>query len=476
MMFRSIVFKLWITIFALTLGILLVFSLFLYNRIEDIYFSNQVQLMNERALQWKQVMLSDLPPEKIQDEAEFWGKVSRYKITVFDKRGIVQYSSDVRHSPIGMKSSWKHFKAGIEGKETYYTGYSPEFNTKMTATFMPFEKNGEKYLIMVHAPTDDLLEIIKATRRTGLEVLILFFILSGILAWHFSFLIARPIINIKKVAMNMAKGDFSTLVENRRKDELGELAQTINTLSVQLKKTLDYLSRSNAELNSLLKKWKEFVADVSHELRTPLFLIQGYSEAIIEKVVDDEKTREEYLKVINKESLRLQKLVNDLLAVEGGLPLKKTPVSLYNLVAETIAPFEIKAKDKKITIIIDDCLDEIGPVLVDADRFGEVIYNLIDNAIRHTPEGGLISIAGAAEGNDRVRITFSNTGQGIPAEHLPYLFERFYRVDKARSRAEGGTGLGLAIVKRIVEQHNGKIRAESKEGKGATFIITLPRT
>ncbi|HWI54399.1 MAG TPA: ATP-binding protein, partial [Desulfobacteria bacterium] len=342
---------------------------------------------------------------------------------------------------------------------------------EMTATFLPFTSKGKTYNIMIHTPTNELMEMVGATRSTGVAVLVLFFILSGALVWYLSRLIAKPLINIRRIAMNMAQGDFSTPIDDERDDELGDLAKTMNIMSTRLKNTLESLSRANEELTALLHKWKEFVADVSHELRTPLFLIQGYSEALSDNVVKEPHKKEEYLAVINKETLRLQKLVNDLLDVESGLPVKKVPTDLFNLSIDTVAPFKITASEKKVNIRIDESLKEIGQVNVDPDKFKEVLSNLVDNALRYTAGGGAVTISGQKTSPLEVILQVSDTGTGIPAEHLPHLFDRFYRVDKVRSRASGGTGLGLAIVQKIVEEHGGTITVDSYPGKGTTFTI-----
>ncbi len=474
-MIRSVVTKLWLTICALVLGILLTFSLFLTDRLEKIYFSYQIRLMTDHAEQWKKIILSNMQPDKLQQEMEFWGKVSHYKLTVFDSNGIVLYSSDTKHSPLEIQIDLKHVKARLVNGEYYYKGYYPEFHMEMTAAFLPFKDPfNNEYLIMVHAPTDDLMAMIKTVRITAFGVLFLFLVLSGALVWYFSRLIAKPLIEIRKIAVGMAKGDFSTQVKYNRNDELGDLAKTMNTLSIRLNKTLGSLSRANSDLNALLQKWKEFVADVSHELRTPLFLIQGYSEAILDNVVKDKKTQNEYLAVITKETLRLQKIVNDLLAVESGLPLQKVETVLSKLIRETLVPFEIAANEKSIAIEMHDSLKSLPPVNVDPAKLDEVIYNLVDNALRHTPQKGKITIAGAVDNPGKVKLIVRDTGTGIPPEHLPYLFDRFYRVDKSRSRSEGGTGLGLAIVKKIVEQHGGDITVQSQLNKGTVFTISLP--
>jgi signal transduction histidine kinase len=346
---------------------------------------------------------------------------------------------------------------------------------EVTAIFLPYtDKTGQKYLIMVHASTVALMEMIKATEQTAYIILLFFLVISLIIGWQLSRWIAKPLIGVTKIALKMAKGDFSTLIETNRKDELGDLSKAMNTLSLRLDKTLNSLASANSELTLLLKRWKDFLADVSHELRTPLFLIQGYSEAIMDKVVNDEQTQNEYLSVINKETLRLQKLVNQILEMESGLPLNKVSTNLFALVNDTIRPFEISAAEKKITIAVADSLNNMGAVNLDPDKMGEVIYNLVDNALRYTPENGTVSISGKLLSAETLQLSISDTGVGIPASHLPQLFDRFYRVDKARSRSRGGSGLGLAIVKNIVEQHGGTIEVKSKVNRGTSFTITLP--
>lgn len=474
-MFRSVVTKIWLATTALIMVILLVFSLFLSKELEYIYFSNQVSQMNEHAREWRNVLLSELPPAQIQQQIEFGRKISHFMITVFDSKGIVQYGSDTSHSPIGSKNNWVHSKKGDESKSSFYSGFSPELNTEVTATFLPYVNNaGQKYLIMVHAPTVDLMEMINATERMAYIILLFFLFVSLIIGWYLSNWLAKPLIGITKIALKMAKGDFSTLIETDRKDELGDLAKAMNTLTIRLDKTLNSLAGANSELTLLLKRWKDFLADVSHELRTPLFLIQGYSEAIMDKVVRDEQTQNEYLTVINKETLRLQKLVNQILKMESGLPLNKVAMNLHCLITDSIKPFEIAAAEKKITIKLADSLNDVGLINVDPDKLEEVIYNLVDNALRYTPENGTISISGIHLSPEMIKLTVSDNGVGIPSSHLPQLFERFYRVDKARSRNQGGTGLGLAITKNIVEQHGGTIDVKSNVNQGTCFVITLP--
>ncbi|MBX6394107.1 MAG: HAMP domain-containing protein [Alicyclobacillaceae bacterium] len=222
---------------------------------------------------------------------------------------------------------------------------------------------------------------------------------------------------------------------------------------------------------------RDFVANVSHELRTPLSMLQGYSEALLDDFIDDPEQRRELAKIILEETLRMRRLVNDLLDLaqleSGQFLMKRMPVDVRPLVHKIWRKFSTLAQERKIPFRLDMQVDE--PVIVDADvdRLEQVLTNLIDNAFRHTqPPGGVTIRFGVSE--DTVRIAVEDEGAGIPPEDIPHIWERFYKVDKARTRHKGGTGLGLAIAKNIVIQHDGDIIVESELGKGTTFTVLLP--
>lgn len=221
---------------------------------------------------------------------------------------------------------------------------------------------------------------------------------------------------------------------------------------------------------------RQFVANVSHELRTPLTSIQGFVEAILDGVVTDSDSARHYLEIVLDETKRLGRLVTDLLDLSrlesGELPLKLEPLSLNPLLEEitkTIGPVA-SAEEIKLQLELDPSLPR---VLADRDRIGEVVLNLIHNALRFTPGGGTVTITTGTVA-DGVEVSVKDNGPGISPEEISRIFERFYKSDQARTRGIGGTGLGLAIVKQIVEAHGGKVRAESIPGQGATFHFTLP--
>ena len=228
------------------------------------------------------------------------------------------------------------------------------------------------------------------------------------------------------------------------------------------------------ELKKLEQMRKDFVANVSHELKTPITSIKGFSETLLDGAMDDPETLKSFLDIILKESDRLQSLIQDLLELskieKQGFQLFVEEVEVAGLIEDVIPILKEKAKPKDISLQAD--FETRGTAEVDSYRLKQVFINLISNAIAYTPRGGNVSVT-VQDDQDKVYVKVEDNGMGISQEELPRIFERFYRVDKARSRNSGGTGLGLAIVKHIIEAHEGDIEVESELEKGTTFTVTL---
>lgn len=223
---------------------------------------------------------------------------------------------------------------------------------------------------------------------------------------------------------------------------------------------------------------KDFVANVSHELRTPLSVIKGYVETLVDAGDDmPSGDRKRFMNTIQRHTDRLNSLLEDLLALsrlESAQPgLAREQVDLAQLVAVSLEDFRSRpaALEHKLSLVVDPALPE---VFADPLKLGQVLDNLVSNALKYTPRGSRIELSARMESKDTVEIAVRDNGPGIPAEDLPHIFERFYRVDKGRSREKGGTGLGLSIVKHIVQLHGGRVWAESRVGEGTSFLIVLP--
>ena len=235
--------------------------------------------------------------------------------------------------------------------------------------------------------------------------------------------------------------------------------------------------RDMTEQLRLDKLRSDFIANVSHELRTPIAMLQGYSEALLDDVVTEEEERNEMIRIIYDESQRMGRLVKDLLDLarmeSGHTTLYKEDVSAVHVIERITQKFAQVAKEKHVQLQFKTTLSEDVLISLDEDRIEQVLTNLIDNAIRHTPENGNVTVSLDQEFS-YAKIQVADTGEGIPQEDLSFVFERFYKADKARTRSKGGTGLGLAIAKNIVEAHKGNIKVESTVGVGTTFTFYLP--
>ncbi|KRF59487.1 PAS domain-containing sensor histidine kinase [Bacillus sp. Soil768D1] len=232
------------------------------------------------------------------------------------------------------------------------------------------------------------------------------------------------------------------------------------------------------ELKRLEQMRKDFVANVSHELRTPITSIKGFSETLLDGALKDEKTLKHFLSIILKESDRLQELIQELLNLskmeQQEFVLKTGVVDITNVLGDIQEMLIGKLKEKEVSLEIKASSE---PVFIEgeSDRIKQVFINLITNALTYTPNGGWVTV-NVTENEQTVDIVVQDSGIGIEEKELPRIFERFYRIDKARSRDSGGTGIGLAIVKHIIEVHKGKIKVESTPGSGTTFTVTLNKS
>ncbi len=228
------------------------------------------------------------------------------------------------------------------------------------------------------------------------------------------------------------------------------------------------------QLKQLERTRQEFVANVSHELRTPLSLIKGYVETLLDGAKDNPEVASRFLETINRNAERLRLLMDDLLTISelesGRVKIELQPVSLEEVVQKVFADFKARAAAKEVHLV-----SQVSGVrvLAQPERLEQVLCNLVDNAIKYGRAQGSVTVSARATDSQQVEISVADDGPGIPAESVERVFERFYRVDKARSREQGGTGLGLSIVKHIVQTHGGRVWATSQLGRGATFCFTL---
>jgi len=273
--------------------------------------------------------------------------------------------------------------------------------------------------------------------------------------------LTRPIRELIKAAQEVSKGHFGITVPVRSNDEISQLKKTFNQMSLRL---ADYH-----------KSRKELFADISHEIRSPLARIQSDAEILIDRDMEKE-AREQHLKAICEDVKGINQVIEDLSMLSrleyNQLKLTTAPSSLQDILVQESAKFGLQLEEKGIHLH-QTVPSEIPPITMDAKRIGQVISNLLTNSLRYTPPGGRIDIGAQIQGA-LVEVWVKDNGPGIPQEALSHIFNRFYRVDKSRSRISGGTGLGLAICKHFIEAHGGTIRAESGFGQGTRILFTLP--
>ena len=272
--------------------------------------------------------------------------------------------------------------------------------------------------------------------------------------------ILSPVRALTLAARRLGQGDLSQRVVSKDKSEVGELAQAFDIMAENLERT--------EQLR------KNMVADVAHELRTPLSNIKGYLEAVSDGVI---KPDTDTIHKLDEEATLLARLVEDLqelsIAEAGTLKLVCQAENIAGLINQTVTIVQAKALAKGLSIsaVLPDALPLVN---IDAHRISQVLRNLLENAIAYTAAAGAITVALKRQDNRTIEVSVTDTGTGIPAEELPFIFERFYRVDKSRTRATGGSGLGLTIARRLVEAHGGKIAVQSEPGRGSRFSFTLP--
>ncbi len=307
---------------------------------------------------------------------------------------------------------------------------------------------------------------LQSVRRSLLLVILGGCLLAVGLGALISYQITRPLRELRQAAAEIASGNLESRVQIRGEDEVAELAHSFNEMA--------------RALQAQEERRRQMLADIAHELRTPLSVIRGHLEALLDGLYPLDSA---HLAPIYNETILLQRLVEDLrvlsLAEAGQLPLEKSWFDASELLREIVELVEAAATDKGLTL--EFSAESPLPLYADRQRIGQVIHNILANALNFTPEGGRITVRArkvapgpSARRAEFVEISVSDTGPGIPPEDLPHIFERFWRKEPSRSRSTGGSGLGLSIARKLVEAHGGTIEVQSTVGKGTTFTVRIP--
>ena len=378
--------------------------------------------------------------------------------------GIVQYlDSSWNTSEYIASDAVKEQLAVIEtGEEIRVTGLFPELGEQIVTIGVPWWYYDEPVgAVLLHIPMKSLKISVLAVARQILPEALLSLLVGAALAFFLAQSQIRPLREIKSAVAEFTKGDLTRRVNVDCGGELQELGDSINHMA--------------AELNRMEDSRRSFVANVSHELRSPLTSVRGYVQAMLDGTIPPEDMPK-YLGVVNDETTRLTDLVRDLLDLSrlesGKFPLNLAPFDMNELLRRTLINFEGRIDAKRIEVEVELADDPLN-VMGDANRISQVVTNIVDNAVKFMPEDGTgrLIIRSTREGKD-VRVSIRNNGPVIGENDLPYIFERFYKADKAHT-AGGGTGLGLSICQRIMNQHGSAITCTSVPGDTA-FDFTLP--
>lgn len=346
-----------------------------------------------------------------------------------------------------------------KGQTITKIGFEEFFGRKMIAAIIPLN-DGENLegMIFLYVPLAKISELTRDFSYIWLIGGVAFIVVSLSIGYIMIDRLTRPLVDMKLAAKRVSEGDYSTRVNIHSNDEVGQLAAAFNQMS--------------ASIQQEDERKREFLADVSHELRTPISYIKGYSEGLASGYIKTQMEQEKYLNLINREAGRMGKLVTDLLDLSkidaGQLALEKHPFPLAQLIEDFVQKYSQILSEKQITLSV-----HLNPdIIIDADegKIEQILQNIMDNAVRYTNIGGKINIRLEKHAYG-ASVEISDTGIGIPAEDLVKITERFYRVNKARSRSNGGTGLGLAITEKLVSLHYGKIEIESELGKGTNVRL-----
>ncbi len=352
--------------------------------------------------------------------------------------------------------------ADSEGNQPGYSSHTAYTSFPIVSVLGERQQSGTLYVEPQTSPGAERALLALALDRIGLFLLLALLIAlpaSVALAWFLSRRILAPVQTLRVAVQKLGAGDLTQRVEVSDPGELGELSSSFNAMA-------NALERMN-------RLQRQMIADIAHELRTPLSNIRGYIEAVRDKVLEPD---EETIATLDEEAVLLSRLVEDLqelsIVEAGQMTLERQPQDISELVVRTTDAMSTTAAGRNIRLE-RRIESQLPPVSVDYHRISQVLRNLLDNALSHTGDGGRVSVDVTRDG-DRVVVSVTDTGEGIEPEALPYVFDRFYRVDKSRTRATGGSGLGLTISKGLVEAHGGTLAVESTPGEGSRFFFTLP--
>ncbi|MBQ0140806.1 MAG: HAMP domain-containing histidine kinase [Kurthia sp.] len=452
--------KIWLFVLAsIAVTVMIMYSLtnYLYERlyVQDAE-NSMIEVGNKLATMYEGGKVTD----------ELVADVDRYNsyanINVFAVRNPRELSAcvpfDIDYDTlIGADERQELLKGNIISKQ----GYEKRFDRQVISVVIPLVENQRlEGILYLYFPLEKITEL--ASKEVVLLILaaFIFLIIMGFVLFKGIRLIMKPLRQLQLAAKKLSKGDYSTRVETNSKDEIGKLAATFNEMAQSIERED--------------QRQRQFLENVSHELRTPISYVKGYGEAILSGTIKAEDQSEK-LQLIVREAARMEKLTNELLQLsrteEQQLALQAYPLPLAETIREVASMMEQRAQEAEISFVLT--LDDDVIIVADELRLKQIFINLIENALRYSEAKTEINIRCYIK-NNQVIIEIEDQGIGIPKEDIAHVTERFYRVNKARSRADGGSGLGLSIVEQLVKAQLGNLNITSEVNKGTVITLTFP--
>ena len=482
-----------LTLLLILMATTLIFQVFFFQKF---YENKKTNMLTNELTKFKDLYSYQLNDNSVISKAmKSFEESTNSKIAIFSLNGDLKYLSDGQNNTSEDTKTLTSFCTElINNKDLLYKVTSTDmpqtqkFNNKSSGfkkigviSPMSLSSKNDSVVISV-ASIQPIEEASDVTNEFYVYIFIGFIFISILLSFIYSNLISKPLIKINNVALKMSKMDFTENCTVERQDEIGNLANTLNFLSSNLNEALEDLKTKNKKLEEDIEKErnlevmrKDFVASVSHELKTPIGIIEGYAEGLKDGIVTGVDVLA-YLETIIDESKKMGVLVSNMLELSklesGVLKPKMEIFNINRLINKVIHKHFLDAQEKQLTLIFNENT-EYSYVSADIFQMEQVLTNLITNAIKYTPPENNI-ILSINEDNDRYRLSVINTGSKIEDKNLDKLFDKFYRVDKARQRDTNSTGLGLSIVKNILELHEFEYSLENIEN-GVCFTYYLPK-
>ena len=456
---RTVSGKIWMLIvgfLVITIAFMYVFTDFLYEQlyVEDTE-SSMIEFGEKLATKYKGGAVSDELIAEIEEHNEY------SNFHVFAVRNPRELSAcvpfDIDYQTLIGPDERRQLLAGDAVTKI---GYEERFERQIISVVLPFtDENRLEGILYLYYPLAKISELASEEVMLLIAGVILFSIVMGYLVFKGLGRIMQPLYELQQAVRRMSTGDYRARVAVASNDEVGQLSAAFNHMA-------EAIQREDEER-------KVFLATVSHELRTPISYVKGYSESIQNGLIEGDQ-KDEAICLIAREANRMERLTNELMQLvqmeaEGLGELY--PIVLAETLRDSVELVRAKAAEKEMTMLLD--VDEEIIVEADEEKMRQILINLLENAIRYSGRGTSIRLKAVMEGHEAV-IQVEDSGIGIPREDLPRITERFYRVNKARSRADGGSGLGLSIVDQLVGQHHGTLHIESELGKGTTVTVRLP--